>query len=190
MSISSVKTGAIGDSLLAGNPSFIPTSFESIATATGTGSSSTITFSSIPSTYASLQLRINGVANADTDQTAEITFNSDSGNNYTLHRLTGNGSSASAFGFTASSGNKPYGWAYGGGTIPGVSIIDIHDYASTTRNKTIRILSGWDNNSSGRIELQSSVWLNTNAISSITITNGNARNWTTSAVFSLYGIKG
>lgn len=182
-------SGILGG-LIAAFPTPITGAFESIATATGTGSSGSITFSSIPSTYQHLQLRINGVANADTDQTAEITFNSDSGSNYTSHRLTGNGSTVGAFGFTASSGNKPYGWTYGGGTIPGVSIIDIHDYATTTKNKTIRIFSGWDSNGSGRVELQSSVWLNTNAISSITITNGNARNWTTSSTFALYGVKG
>ena len=46
MSISSVKTGAIGDSLLAGNAAYIPSSYESIATVTvGSGGTSTITFS-------------------------------------------------------------------------------------------------------------------------------------------------
>jgi len=57
MTISSVKTGAIGDSLLAGNAAFNPSSFESIATATGSGQTS-VTFSSIPSTYKHLQIRI------------------------------------------------------------------------------------------------------------------------------------
>ena len=56
MSISSVKTGAIGDSLLAGNAAYNPSSFESIATVT-LGSSGAVTFSSIPSTYKALQLR-------------------------------------------------------------------------------------------------------------------------------------
>jgi len=44
-------------------------SYESIASVTPSGSSSSVTFSSIPSTYTSLQLRVNarGTANGGTD---------------------------------------------------------------------------------------------------------------------------
>ena len=57
MSISSVKTGAIGVSLLAGNAYYVPPAFQPIATvAVGSGGTSTITFSSIPNTYAHLQI--------------------------------------------------------------------------------------------------------------------------------------
>jgi hypothetical protein len=37
-------------SLLAGNPSYVPPSFESIATVTGTGSAGNLVFTSIPGT--------------------------------------------------------------------------------------------------------------------------------------------
>lgn len=167
-------------------------SFESIATATGTGSSGTITFSSIPSTYQHLQIR---AISRDTGSAtaAHMRFNSDSGTNYSLHRLTGNGSTVSAAGFTSQTEitltyiatDSSYA-----ANIMGVGLIDIHDYASTTKNKTVRYFTGRDNNSTnGQISLQSSVWLSTSAITSITlIPVGTA--FTTSSTFALYGIKG
>jgi hypothetical protein len=195
MTISSVKTGAIGDSLLAGNAFFQPTSFESIATATGTGSSGTITFSSIPSTYASLQIRMLGktaTAAAGADA-LDITFNGDSGSNYVYHNITGNGTIATAGASSTSTTFIRIGSGAGRATetnICAVSIIDIHDYASTTRNKTMRRFGGFDKNGSGGvIVLNSGLWMSTSAITSIEIASTGG-NFTTQNVFSLYGIKG
>jgi hypothetical protein len=195
MSISSVKTGAIGDSLLAGNAAFNPSSFESIATATGTGSSGTITFSSIPSTYTSLQIRMLGktatvAAGADA---LDITFNGDTGSNYVYHNITGDGASATAGASSTSTTFIRIGAGAGRANetnICAVSIIDIHDYASTTRNKTMRRFGGFDKNASGgSIILNSGLWMSTSAITSIEIASTGG-NFTTANVFSLYGIKG
>jgi hypothetical protein len=76
-----------------------PSSFESIATATGTGSSATITFSSIPSTYQHLQIR--GIARATSGGETEpidlrLYFNGLTTGIYSSHALYGNGSSAAA----------------------------------------------------------------------------------------------
>ena len=173
-------------------------SFESIATATGTGSSGTITFSSIPSTYKHLQIR--GLAKDTSvafDATAQvlIRFNSDSGNNYARHRLYGDGGSVTAVGAASQSGIS-----LGAGMTIGLpvnvlaaSITDIQDYASTTKNKTVRTINGGNaNESSGNylLELSSGVWLNTAAITSISLVNNNGSNFNTQTVFSLYGIKG
>jgi hypothetical protein len=167
------------------------TAFESIATATGTGSSGTITFSSIPSTYQHLQLRWTSRV-ATTFSTIRIRFNSDTGSNYAYHDLVGGGASASASG----SASQTFGYLGGSpGTsyssnITSVGIVDIHDYASTTKNKTIRNFSGFDTNGDGSIYLTSSLWMNTNAINTITLTNAANSNWTTLTTFALYGIKG
>jgi hypothetical protein len=174
-------------------------SYESIASATGTGSSATITFSSIPGTYKHLQIR--GIyRDTRTVNTIDVPiclrFNSDSGANYISHELTGNGSSASA----ASSGTGDdkiniYNAGVTDGTaanIVGASIIDIHDYASTTKNKTVRGFAGGDANTAStdfKVSLSSGLWINTAAITSITVFS-TAANLTTSTVFSLYGIKG
>jgi hypothetical protein len=197
MTISSVKTGAIGDSLLAGNPSFIPTSFESIATATGTGSSGTITFSSIPATYQHLQLRIlarGSAASAGADLWFRL--NSDTATNYAQHTLMGDGSAASAAGIANSTSMYAN---VAGSSIPAASatasamgtiIVDIHDYVSTTKNKTLRTFGGFDvNGTGGRIYLSSGLWRSTTAVNAITV-NLDSGNFTTSSVVSLYGIKG
>ena len=171
-----------------------PSSYESIATATGTGSSSTITFSSIPSTYKSLQIRLlTRSTGSFIGGAIALQLNSDTGSNYTRHFLKGDGSAAAAFGATSQTSARINDASPGNNALAnamGVSIVDLHDYASSTKNKTIRAFSGMDLNSAdGEIYLQSSVWLNTNAVTSISIfsTSGNL---TTSTVISLYGIKG
>jgi len=74
-----------------------------------------------------------------------------------------------------------------------VGIIDLHDYASTTKNKTVRSFTGYDFNSlygvAGSVGLRSGLFISTNAVTSISITLA-ASNFSTQTVFSLYGIKG
>jgi hypothetical protein len=70
--------------------------------------------------------------------------------------------------------------------------IDILDYTSATKNKTIRTLSGIDNNGDGTVQLGSGLCFATPAaITSITfnVQSGSA-NFTQYSRFSLYGIKG
>jgi hypothetical protein len=195
MTISSVKTGAIGDSLLAGNAAFIPNSFESIATATGTGSSGTITFSSIPSTYAALQVRFiaRDTGAGTTTNIVSLNLNGDgTTSNYARHTLYGNGTSVAAEGSTSSVQLGP--WCVNGGALAstiGVGIIDIQDYASTSKNTTVRAFGGANNNSTStsfETGLTSILWKNTSAVNSLSLVCGN--NFATSTVVSLYGIKG
>ena len=161
--------------------------YESIATATGTGSSGTITFSSIPSTYASLQIRI--FAKDGSLNQIGLRLNADSGNNYSTHQLYGDGVSVTASALTSTTRVSYIGQAVATANIGGVSIVDVHDYASTTKNKTVRSFTGWDINGSGEVKLSSGVWMNTAAVTSLSIVN-LADNFATTSVFSLYGIKG
>jgi hypothetical protein len=171
-------------------------SFESIATATGTGSSGVITFNSIPSTYKHLQIRLMS-RSTSTAATARrriaLTFNSDTGNNYADHTIQGQNGSVYADAAANFSQIRVESSSFSettAGNIMGVGLIDIHDYASTTKNKTVRFVSACETNTSvGAINLSSGLWINTNAITSITLTLGTP-NFTTTSVFSLYGIKG
>ena len=171
----------------------VTNSFESIATASGTGSSGIITFSSIPSTYKHLQLRtlMRNTGSGSGEQSVLITMNSDTGANYATHRLTGNGSSAGAQSYTSGTAIVPYFNPENGAAsnVYGVYVIDLLDYANTSKNKTIRLFGGVDYNGSGTVGLISGAWFNTNAITSITLTSGGG-NWTTAAKFALYGIRG
>ena len=173
----------------------LPNSYESIATTTvGSGGSSTITFSSIPSTYKHLQIRILARSNkaADVTDYLKLRYNSDSGANYSVHLLYGNGSSVTALGFASQNENWIQRVSGAGATasVFGTAVVDILDYANTSKYKTMRNLGGIDNNGSGLVYLASGSWQNTAAISSISITAGDGTSLDQYSSFALYGIKG
>jgi hypothetical protein len=161
-------------------------SFESIATSTAGGT--TTTFSSIPSTYKHLQIRVTGTLASATD--AVIRLNNDTTNtNYGYtHFLYGIGTNPALADATSPSSYPPFLDAgFGNGTNV-IQIIDILDYANTNKYKTIRTLYGGDNNGSGRVGINSNLWLNTSVINRVDLTTRNYSS--TGTVIALYGIKG
>lgn len=201
ISNSGIKTGVLKyDSMLAGNAAYDPAATWLIQRIAGTGSSRTITFSNIPQNYQHLQLRIMGKYTYSTlanSTSGSMSFNGDTASNYGFHRLTGNGSSVTASGSInqsdisidniAASSNAT------NANIMGVAIVDIHDYTSTTKNKTVRNFTGFDNNSgttNSNLFLSSGLWRSTAAITSITITCDTTFAWTTASTFALYGFIG
>ena len=162
-------------------------SYESIATFNPSGVS-TVTFSSIPSTYTSLQVRISAIG-TDVGGSIYMRPNSNSGANYTTHRLYGDGTSANATGSTGASQASVFGAASGiSSTQPAAIITDIIDYTSTTKTKTLRTFSGVDKNGSGEVLLISNLWNQTTAISSLEVYSLNT--FSSGTTISLYGIKG
>lgn len=181
----------------------VPTSFDSISSATGTGGNTSITFSSIPQTYKHLQLRISARRTG-----------SGSNNNYIVFTINGNNSSIYTNKWVlATSGGSPainvqndntntfiYGnrALVGSGAVSGlhsVMIIDILNYASTTVNKNFRMISGVQNNSStssNQLQLGTGTPLTTSAITSITLAPEPGNGWAfqTGSTFALYGIRG
>ena len=195
MAVTSIANKLKSGSLLVGNAAYDPGTYYLIERVTvGSGGSSTITFSSIPSTYKHLQLRMiarstqTGSGNASN---MVVKLNSDTGSNYTYHYLTGNGSSVSAAGAADRSAiymtfppkNSETSGIFGSG------IIDILDYANTNKYKTLRTLNGYDANGSGEIYFESFLWRNTSAINEIVITS-DLNNMAQYSSFALYGIKG
>ena len=167
-------------------------SYSSIATANGNGSSTAITMSSIPSTYTHLQIRgiLHSGRTAGTDAGLTITLNSDTAANYSWHRLTGDGASATSSGggskseilnddIAANNTNVNYYTGF---------VIDILNYADTNTYKTLRALWGHDRNGAGRICLLSGNWRSTSAVSSLTLTTDT--NFSSYSSVALYGIKG
>lgn len=165
-------------------------SFESISTVTvGSGGSSSISFTSIPSTYTHLQIRavVKSTYSGNGTVNGYFNLNSDSSDsNYSSHNFNGNGASVSA------SGNANYRtmafWASCADDGFCANIIDILDYANTNKFKTVRTLAGRDGNGSGTILLSSVGWRNTAAITSITA--AFETNLAQYSQFALYGIKG
>lgn len=167
--------------------------YESISTVTvGAGGAATVTFSSIPSTYSHLQIRILG----RTDRAVSLAglgmrFNSDTASNYSDHDLKGDGATASAGADVSVS--YIFLARYTGSTAAantfGAGIVDILDYSNTNKYKTTRNLSGADLNGSGQVTLQSGSWRSTSAISSIQLFSDISGNITQYSSFALYGIK-
>ena len=198
-SVSRMRTrdrGYISKTTIAG---FIDESFEPIATTTvGSGGSSSITFSSIPSTYKHLQIRGISKQSATTTGFPNVGayFNSDTTyTNYISHYVNGNGSAVSAgnvqasgyyaYSFNTTTSNSGYA------NIFSVMVMDILDYASTNKNKTIRTLGGQDANGSGEVVLTSGLWMNSStAINAVTFTLPGGGNFSEYSSFALYGIKG
>jgi len=168
------------------------TSYESIATATGNGSSGTMTFSSIPSTFKHLQLRwfIKNTGSGSTQYIYPIRFNSDSGSNYSAHYINANGSTVAASGNANMAGiNFYFDWPANISNTYGVAVFDILDYADTNKYKTTRSLNGYDANGSGQVAFNSGNWRSTSAINRIDI-SFNADAFATGSSIALYGIKG
>lgn len=168
-------------------------SYESISTVNGGGSS--VSFTSIPSTYSHLQLRVLTTSTRASNEQDyyRVRFNSDTGTNYAAHVLEGYGTGAGSFATTTTA--SPYTFIAGGGTagtnVFGAAVIDILDYANTNKYKTTRAISGIDTNTNAsRVWLSSSVWLNSSAISSLTISSVYGGTISSTSSFALYGIKG
>jgi hypothetical protein len=165
----------------------VTNSYFSIATATPSGSSPYVEFTSIGSEYKHLQLR--GVIRGTTNDSADITFNSDTGSNYSWHILYGTGSGSAAAASSASRANIVATEVPDTTYLTSAFIIDILDYGSTSKAKTIRILNGTDRNGSGTFQFMSGAWYNSStAINSIKLTTRSG-NLATGSHIALYGIK-
>jgi len=156
-------------------------------------SSGDVAFTNIPQTFTHLQVRVFARSSYTGNPTAfsGLYINgSPTSNNYPTHLLLGDGSSATASSnttnnqFTPDSYNIPT--ATNTANVYGAVIWDILDYANTNKYKTVKVISGFDANGSGRVSLGSGVWLSTSAITQLDITTVN--NFVAGSVISLYGI--
>lgn len=181
--------------MLAGNTTWNPWepagAYDALATVTvPSGGAASITFAGIPTGYKHLQLR--GLSNNTAATSAFIytAFNGDTSTNYNWHQLNGDGSSASAGNNASFPGAvvNNMGLGTNNTAVFGAAVIDILDYTSTTKNKTVRSLSGFDGNGSGNICLNSNLWRVQAAITSITITYAGG-NFAQHSTFALYGVK-
>lgn len=166
-----------------------PADYELIATANGTGSSGVIDFQSIAQTYKHLQIRYTA-KNSSTNANINVTFNNVTTASYARHSLGTDGATVSNTNATSASNISLINAmalsttanSYSGG------IIEIPDYSSTVKNKTLKANYGVADAS--RVVYSTTGFLDsTTAVSRVTLT-ASAGNFTTASRFSLYGIKG
>ena len=158
------------------------------------GNAASVTFSNLDrySDFQHLQLRY--VLRTDRASVpysnGALRLNGDTGSNYNAHYLVGTGSAVSS-GFVSSAtsmliGNQP------GGTFTtsafAAGIFDFLDAYDTTKFTTVRCLSGHTGNDT-TVSLQSGLWRNTAAVTSITVLNWDSANLAAGSRFSLYGLK-
>lgn len=164
--------------------------FELISTAYGTGSNTSVSFTSIPNTYKHLQVRMIAKNSYTAGSTwAGIRLNNISTAQYNWHSLTGNGS-------TVTSANEATSVMkigdIGGNDVTSahsVAIVDILDYTNTSKFTTIRALSGSHGSAWKLINLTSGVWRDVSAVTQLDILLAGYTIDSTSR-FSLYGIRG
>ena len=179
--------------MLAGNTVWNPWepqgAFDALATVTvPSGGVSSVMFSGIPTGYKSLQIRSFAGTNA-TNSDINVTFNGDTGSNYSAHLLYGTGSAAGSYSPpTTASIYWSIGNNYAVANTYGAAVCDILDYASITKYKTTRSLYGYDNNGTGQMNFSSGNWRSFSAISTITIAavSGSILQY---SQFALYGVK-
>lgn len=149
----------------------------SLANITLGSAQSTVTFSSIPSTYRDLRVVLTPLGG---DTNARFRINSDTGSNYSEVYMSGDGSSAG-------SGSSTMTYAGAGRTTstPSANTIDIMDYSATDKHKTILARL---NPSQLFVSASASRWANTAAVISLTFINQDSSNFSAGSTFALYGI--
>jgi aspartate/tyrosine/aromatic aminotransferase len=171
----------------------MPDTFIKIASVTvGSGGASTIVFSSIPATYTDLVVKVSGRSTSSGGD-CSVTFNSSGGTAYSSRLLYGDGSAAAS----ASSTGAAFA-TWGAGAI-NRSTTTSNTFASTdiyipnyagSNHKTLSTDSVEENNATQAYsELAASLWANSAAITSITLTPSSSGNFVQYSTATLYGIK-
>jgi hypothetical protein len=153
--------------------------YEPIATTTGTLATS-ITFSSIPSTYTDLVLIANGPALSSLAGLTVVYNGDTTTTNYSYTRLQGNGTTASS----SRSNDNAIGYSAQDSCT---TIININNYSNATTYKTTLTRTSSNYSSDARTASYVSLWRNTAAITSIKLEASNS--FATTFTFTLYGIK-
>ncbi len=168
----------------------MPNTFTKIASVTvGAGGAASIDFTSIPSTYTDLCLKISVRSDraASTWDNSQLKINGSTAN-MSGRLLRGNGSTASSSTLTS----------FTIGDIPAVNAtastfasqeVYIPNYAGST-NKSASVDSVGENNATNAVnDLLANLWSQTTAINQLTIFSGNTANFVQYSTATLYGIK-
>jgi hypothetical protein len=161
------------------------TTYEKIATTTLSSAASSISFSSIPATYTDLRLVF--IGKSVTGNTyIQLRLNGDTGSNYSITTLYGDGSAATS---GASTANAPMqvGLNYFTNTQPQLLTMDLFSYAGSTYKTTLSTFNH-DYNGSGQVEYFVNLWRSTAAINAIYMYCSYSDTFAAGTTASLYGI--
>lgn len=161
-------------------------SYNSIATVTADGSSTSLTINNIPQNYKNLVLRIScRTQGTGADGAVLVGFNGST--NYAAYNHYIYGAYAGGFG----SGGGTSGYLMNSSGVNNywtASIFEIDDYTDTNKLKVVKNWNGYAN-SSGYFFVYSGYWNSYNAVTSLTFTSTNG-NWSAGSKFCVYGLEG
>jgi hypothetical protein len=159
-----------------------------IETKTLASNTTTVTFSSIPSTYTDLVLVFQAASVAANGNAIRMRFNGSSASEYSSTFVDGTGANI----ISARTGTQTQldlGWRTGvdSSTWNNVYVMNFQNYKSTSMFKPILWTCG---GTSTAVDLASGLWRNNAAINSISMTVGNpsSTDFIAGCVFTLYGI--
>lgn len=169
------------------------TTFTLIKTYSLTSAQSSIDFTSIPSTYTDLCLKLS-LRTDRTSTTSDIIlqFNGDNSAAYSFRRLYGTGASTGSDNLSAGANNGLSGFADGASATTstfGNTEIYIPNYAGSTQKSWSSDGVNENNSSTAYAGIYASLYTGTTAINQITIKDYNSANFVTYSTASLYGIK-
>lgn len=186
-STSSIRSGVKSSKFWDQSTTVIATSYISLGSVKLSSNATSVTFSSIPSTYKHLQVRIFARKDTGGNDAYALHLNGDTTNaNYAYHLFGGDGTS-----FTQTVLDRPDSGSVRDNAWNS-TVITIPDYASTSKVKSWQTVSGTMSQTDGSCFYGGTVWDNTAAINSLrfSIINSGSYQFLTGSVFALYGIKG
>ncbi len=200
IAVPTATTGALGlvkpdgttITVSSGVISATPGNFVNLGSVTLLGTSATMSVSSIPAGYRALKLVILAQVSGSTQESIQLNFNGDTGNNYNTASTLGGGGTFNTT--TSAAANGMVGVASQVVTYPSdasISEVIIPAYASTTFNKVSYSTNVYrDNNNSGHLILRqdATTWTSTVAITSITLTAGGSTVFSIGSQLTLYGL--
>lgn len=158
-------------------------------TTVGSGGAASIDFTSIPSTYTDLFLIVCARSNyASTYNNMYCRVNNDSGANYTLRYLQGNGSSASSSSSTTLIGFGYISASGAGSNTFGNASLYFPNYAGSANKTASSEFVSEDSTSAQFQTISGGVWNNTAAITSINLSLAFSASFVEYSTASLYGI--
>lgn len=159
------------------------TALTALATTTLASSSATVVFSSISQSYRDLRLVVNWTGSAQTASNQYVQANGDTGANYPVVEMYGDGSGTGSNAFTS---NGLYLQYLSSSVTNGLktATMDIMDYSVTDKHKTALSRAS---NSNGTVDARACRWANTAAITSLTVVC-TGTTFAAGSTFSLFGV--
>lgn len=191
--VSSLLSGSLSTPSAKGAIGF--ESYESIAFSTASGGSSTqIEFTNIPQGYSNLRIILQGATYDGNARALLVGFNNDTSTSYGGHAFYHNNGTVQS----TNSASNQWNAIFPGGTdgLGGATnnwscwMIDIFDYADTSKFTSLIALGGYTGTgTTGSHGYASSIFVKTDAITSIQLLPNYASGWRANSTAGLYGIR-